>query len=544
MKKSVITILLAASAMTVHAQTYSDALRFSTNDYFGTARTTAMGNAFTALGGDLGSIGINPAGSAVNNFSQVTLTPSINIVSTRASYLGEPTVSGAYGSAEHNSKARFSVPNFGFTLNYDTGRSRGLKNVTYGIVANSTSYFLDNMATGGLNGETSFAGSLAANVGNFASSALQGEDAYYRSGADWLSITGWQSGMISNYGASDKDYIGATEKLYDDNTIQVPDKLQQRYGRQSHGKKYDFVFNLGFNFSDKLFVGANLGMQTIDYSMNQYFKEAAINPSSFGVEFDNGNGGSDVTYFDNLRYRYHYGASATGIYGKFGFILVPSKWFRLGAAVQTPVAVMIKENWQHAGDTYYTDYNYDGHATSPRGEYEYKLVSPFRFNAGAAFTFGPYAVLSADYEFCNYSQMRFREKDTNDMSAFEGVNNDIKNYTGTAHSLRIGAEVKPLPELAVRAGYGLTTSGERYYENGVKKTPSAKRSSFSAGVGYSSKGSFFCDFAVRGTRYPTEYIYPYADYIYKDNGDIASLTPEIRNRQMLWNIVATFGFRF
>ena len=142
MKKLATTILLsAAAAVAANAQTSADALRYSTNDYYGTARTMAMGNAFTALGGDLGSLGINPAGSAVNSFSQVTISPSVSIVSTRASYLGEPSLSNAYGAAEHNSKTRFTVPNFGFVLTHDTGRRTGLKSFSWGLVANTTSYF-------------------------------------------------------------------------------------------------------------------------------------------------------------------------------------------------------------------------------------------------------------------------------------------------------------------------------------------------------------------------------------------------------------------
>ena len=63
MKKTAITLLLIGMAVCAEAQTMYDALRFSENNYEGTARTMAMGNAFTALGGDLGSISINPAGN-------------------------------------------------------------------------------------------------------------------------------------------------------------------------------------------------------------------------------------------------------------------------------------------------------------------------------------------------------------------------------------------------------------------------------------------------------------------------------------------------
>lgn len=80
MKKTAITIGICLIVSSAAAQeTMHDALNFSENNYFGTARSVAMGNAFTALGGDLGGISINPAGSAVANYSQATITPSLNI---------------------------------------------------------------------------------------------------------------------------------------------------------------------------------------------------------------------------------------------------------------------------------------------------------------------------------------------------------------------------------------------------------------------------------------------------------------------------------
>ena len=88
MKKTAITIILSLAAVCAHAQTAYDAQMFSENDYEGTARTMAMGNAFTALGGDLGSVTINPAGSAVAGYSQVTLTPGLTISASSASGLG------------------------------------------------------------------------------------------------------------------------------------------------------------------------------------------------------------------------------------------------------------------------------------------------------------------------------------------------------------------------------------------------------------------------------------------------------------------------
>ena len=83
-KLSLIAALLFTGSALAFAQDAQDARRYSFNDYQGTARSMAMGNAFTALGGDIGSIGINPAGSAVNSYSQFTITPSLTIAGVEA----------------------------------------------------------------------------------------------------------------------------------------------------------------------------------------------------------------------------------------------------------------------------------------------------------------------------------------------------------------------------------------------------------------------------------------------------------------------------
>ena len=56
------TCLLTASFFAVQAQIIDDVLRFSQSDRGATARFKAMGNAQTALGGDLSSLSGNPAG--------------------------------------------------------------------------------------------------------------------------------------------------------------------------------------------------------------------------------------------------------------------------------------------------------------------------------------------------------------------------------------------------------------------------------------------------------------------------------------------------
>ena len=54
-KTALVLSLTVFTAVAASAQTEFDALMFSENNYEGTARTMAMGNAFTALGGDPGA---------------------------------------------------------------------------------------------------------------------------------------------------------------------------------------------------------------------------------------------------------------------------------------------------------------------------------------------------------------------------------------------------------------------------------------------------------------------------------------------------------
>ena len=114
------TALLSLTAVAAGAQTMYDGLTFSQNNYYGTARSIGMGNAMTAVGGDLGSIGINPAGSAVAGYSQFTITPNLTLSSMNSSYSAYP-VGGVdkFVNEQGKNLTRFSLPNFGATFNWN-----------------------------------------------------------------------------------------------------------------------------------------------------------------------------------------------------------------------------------------------------------------------------------------------------------------------------------------------------------------------------------------------------------------------------------------
>lgn len=542
MKKTALTILMALAAAAAYAQTAYDALLFSENNYEGTARTVAMGNAFTALGGDLGSVAINPAGSAVAGYSQISLSPTLTFSASTTKGVS-PYSDGTlpYFEKQHRSSiTRFSMPNIGATLNFDTHRTSGLKNVTIGFIVNKSAGWDEDVYASGTNSSTSFMGAMAyeATIDGLLGADLGAEDAY--DFMPWKPVVGYQSGMISTFGGYDDQYVGASEVIYDDGEVAVGGPLLQSYGRTVQGGKSDYLFNIGANISDFVYIGANLGISSIEYGYDEFFKENAVDPSDFEIVMTDG----DKFYFKDMNYRYSYSALGTGYYGKFGIIITPGGGLRLGAAIQTPVVNRISEEWQMSGETFYTDSDFNAYAQSPVGSGSYTMVSPFRANFGLAYALGNLGVISADYEMCDYGQMKY--KTTNmDRDYFEAVNNEIKERFGLSHIIRAGAEVKPVSGLAIRAGYSAATSAE-LYDTWGEKLPVSLTQNVSFGLGYSSKKSFFADLAVRKTILADEYFMPYSDYMFDEEGYVLenAYAPEILNHRSLWKVFLTFGWRF
>ena len=82
-----VAAIVAATGQTF-AQYSGDALRFSQTPYGSTARFKAVG-AQTGVGGDLSSVGSNPAGLGLFTRSEFSLTPEFNSFTSDAQYLGK-----------------------------------------------------------------------------------------------------------------------------------------------------------------------------------------------------------------------------------------------------------------------------------------------------------------------------------------------------------------------------------------------------------------------------------------------------------------------
>lgn len=521
--------MMAVAALNAGAQTMYEAITYCDNNYYGTARSMALGNAMVAVGGDLGSVGINPAGSAVAGYSQFTLTPSVSISSMTASYspvAGMLSPTGTFPDSQY----RFTMPNVGIMLNFDTGRNYGIKNYTFGFISNSTNIYLDRMNAFGNNSKTSMMGEHASFLDGIPDSDFFDNRGYWTDDAfymdyNWRDVLARKCGMVSSL-SDGSHYIGASEIEHRDGTIGLPDGgvLKQAYNVRHYGSKQDLLFNFAFNASDKLFVGFNLGIPTFSYNEFVSRAETPVDPSKFEYELD-----GVTTRLQHACMEEFYSANGTGIYASAGAIWLPVAGLRLGASVKTPTLMTVTEHYRYEGICERDGIKPKWYDT-PDGDYTYDIHSPFQFTLGAAYTFDTFAMLSFDWERTNFRSMAFSSVDSEfGLDDYADANYDIRNNAGASNQFRAGIEIRPLPYFSFRGGFCCKMYDDIVF-NDVTNT-------VSAGIGYSSAGSFFADFAFRHTTYPERWYYPYEDY-----ADTAS--PEINLKKNIMDIAVTVGWRF
>ena len=502
----------------VFGQGISTAFELSDFQREGTARSVAMGNAMTALGGDMGAIAINPAASAVFKFNEFSFTPAITSVNTDTKYLGVNTSAN---------RTTFGLANIGGVAVIPTGERSGVRSISFGFTYNKHNNFNAAIKAGANGVDDSYAWKLAgiANKSGFNGSDFDDNanpDPFSYGSYYWPVILGWNGSLL------DTVKTGSGDTFYPTSSIDVNGySSSQLLSRKSFGSVGEYDLNFGLNISDQFYVGMNLGMFTVWNKVEEAYSED--NTTSY-ADADGHFGYADQYY--NQR------TTGAGINLKFGFIWAPSYNFRVGASVATPT-------WYSLTDKYYwdTDISFDdGYKASlhsPEGVYDYRINTPFHYNLGFATVFKGGSI-SVDYEGSNPSQTRFRNRhDVNsiDYSDYQAENSWMTDNFKMANKLRIGAEVYPVQNVALRAGF-------QYADNGIKKdlmNTAIQNYTGSVGVGMTFGGGFYMDLAVaaslKKSTVPFLDTEPAADYVL---GNPSFATIERSNVKVL----ATFGWRF
>ena len=488
MNKLLITCAVVLSGTAAFAQSAIDAYRLSQPDLRGTARYMSMAGAFGALGGDLSVLSHNPGGIGVYRNSDVGFTLDLDLQNSESNSNGIKNgvdqtkfLLNNIGFVWTMKLPSSSCPNlnFGFTYNKNVSFNRRYRG-TIGLT-NSLSNYIANVTTQG-----------GYNEDQLLPSSSNGNDPYNPSqgyGAPWLSILGYDGYLFSQSGPANH-YVG-----------QWADGMTSGMGYfdvLESGAVDSYNIALGGNISNVFFWGMDFDITHLNYNLTPMWSE---NLERAQVGDDNGIINTMPARWTLQNY---YNCSGTGFNYKLGFIIKPIQEFRVGFSFETPTWYGLTETFSADLNALYNDknpvstYTNDGY----NGYNDINFRTPWKVNVSAAAVLLNRLILSAEYEWTGYQGMKYSTPsyfgggdywDDNyypwdpwfapatrasnyDPYISTGVDNyyytnqDIKNTYKSTNTFRIGAELRVLPQLSIRAGYSFVSSPVKNYAKDMPVT--------------------------------------------------------------------------
>ena len=512
--------LLSLFMAHAHAQETYENTKLIDNDLNGTARYVGMGGAMEALGADISVINSNPAG--IGLFRRSSGSVSFGLVSQ----------DGA-SSFKYGNKTNASFDQAGFVYSLRDGR-RTFINFGFNYHKSKNFDYILNAASG-LNG------------------ASQHKLSYMKALANENNLDKTSSGWRGKFA-----YTSQLDNLYY-NTLMMTssdgffynDASRYEFGRAETGYIGEYNFNSSANVNDRVYLGITIGIHDVHYTGHSLYSEALVNL--------NNQTAGDITVNDERR------ITGTGYNASFGIIFRPvdASPFRIGLSVTTPTwydlktsnyTYLINNTKADGGGKLQGDYpNYT------TGEsYEFKLFTPWKFGVSLGHTVGNYLALGASYEYADYSRLDTRVNDGYDVdywgdvyehsSSDEPMNRHTRETLKAVSTLKIGAEAKVMPNLAVRAGYNYVSpmfKKEGYKDGNIDSYGSNYSSAtdytnwettnrYTVGVGY-TLGKMSFDLAYQyaqtnGKFHP--FADSYLDYTYPgqdSNGNDVTMTESLDN---------------
>jgi hypothetical protein len=480
----------------IFAQNVEDALRYSQVFYGGTARFMSMGGAFTALGGDISSLSQNPAGLGVFRSSELTISPQLFHIKSSAGFNG---VTSDY-------LYNFNLSQAGFVSNITSNNNEsGLIALNFGYSFNKTNNLNQSIRVQGVNNTSSMADYWAGISSGYYKDELGDNVPDARLAYDaWIIDT--LSGSNTEYGTVFSNYGDNTPSVYGQNMRRII---------SYEGYTGEHALSIGGNYSNKIFFGATLGISQLRFTSHFEHLESTEIPLA--------------SAFKNFTYTDHFEDKGTGYSLKIGAIIKPIDALRIGLAFHSPTIYHISEYFYEDITSNFTDgarYEYNN---TPM-VFRYALTTPFRVLAGAAVQIKKIALLSADYEFVDYSTAKFSE--TGDGYDFSEKNLIIKNSLKPTSNIRLGGELR-LNKLYLRSGYG-------YYGKSVRageENENLNYHSLSFGAGFREQ-NLSIDFA-------------YTNYKYSQKSVLYPLDNSFTNTSVDYNLstsknmfTVTLGYKF
>lgn len=471
MKKISIFAIMILTSIAGYAQDTYENARILGNDLNGTARYVGMGGALEALGADISTISTNPAG--IGLFRRSSTSFSFGIVSQEDAH-----------RFDNVGKTNFSFDQIGFVYSMETGYN---SYVNFAFNYHKSKNFDQILsAANSLRGA-----SLAKHV--FGKSTLN-DESYGGYTLDtnnngvWIGWVDSQSDnraytyteldqMYTNGVTMDAENLDAEGKKAPINTYMEASGYQ--FNRAHSGWISDFDFNLSGNINNRFYYGLTVGIHHVNYTGYSTYNENIIDV--------NGTYRGDHCLADERK------ITGDGADLKFGIIVRPFEEspFRLGLSISTPTWYELKsENhsilYNQTDRTYY-NYGYNEYRSSEA--YKFSYYTPWKFGLSAGHTIDNFLALGLSYEYSDYSSADTRvidgydEYDYAESHSDRVMNRNTEQSLKGVHTLKIGAELKPDQQMAVRFGYNYVSPA--YKKNGFRDNMLV-----SEGNSYSSTADF------------------------------------------------------
>jgi hypothetical protein len=488
MKKAISILLILLSAFSVNAQLASDALRYSyIPQYGGTARAIGVGGAMGAIGGDYSTISTNPAGLATYRSGEFIFSPAFHGANTTS------TLENGGKGDQTQRFSKFSFDNLGLVFsNGNFGGSEKWKTRNFAIGFNKLQDFSSNVFY-----EGTTTGSVTAR---------------FRDQANIIGLDSFESKLADKTEAI--YYSNAAKKYKTDFDRNPAAGVYKSQVIETRGGINEMVIAYAANYDEKLQIGGTIGVPFVRYEENKIYKEEDQR--------------KEVPYFENLQFDQNLSTSAIGINAKVGVIVRPTRAIRVGLAVHTPTKYQFTDTYSNKLKYVFTDsLLYTNEASSPEGEFQYRLTTPWRFIGSAGFIIGKSGFISADVEWADYAKSNFG-LDKEYITTQNDVNAVITSRYKSALHARVGGEYV-YDIFRFRAGVGLNGS--------PRQDKDFWNTTYNAGVGLRGK-QFFMDFAWQQRTQKENYT------PYKVLETQANVEQKVTNAYVFNDYVLTFGLKF
>lgn len=513
-------------------ETYENA-NIATQDLNGTARYVGMGGAMDALGADISTIGTNPAGIGLFRKSQVNA--SFGFVSqsdvSNSSFVNKTNMSfdqvGIVLATRTNSRSYLNVAfNYHKSRNFDQilEASSRLQNASQNKLSYIKGYY-----------ETDENGNVVYQYGG------------------GVFIPDIQNGQV--YAKGDPYTFSQTDDLHW-NTV-LPDNDDNFYytncdyydmNRSSNGYIGEYDFNISGNINNRVYLGLTFGIHDVHY--NSY-----VNYGEYSNDF-----GMATNLVDERR------ITGTGFDFKAGIIVRPIEEspFRFGLSVASPIFYDLESS---NNTSMYSDIT--GYKSTIYNSYEFRMNTPWKFGVSLGHTIDNMLAIGAGYEYADYATIDNRYKDGgyydgydwHDTSSSDHVMNaDTKANLKGVHTFKVGAELKPDANMAIRLGYNYVSAAYKTdaFRDLSLDTQGVKYSSTTDYTNWKDTHRITCGFGYQISKFNIDLAYQFSStngehypfmsyYADTDNGEpveidnIADMTKVSNKRHQL---LLTLGYRF